>query len=326
MRARAFTAIGVVQAFAAPGCAIAFVLATGKGLLAFLWGHAIGQALVFAACIVLLRDIYALQFSMERLRRMLSFSAPLVPAGLALLCAQYVDRVMVKELLSLEHLGLYGVGVRVGSMVAIAVIGLQLTVTPLVYRYAGQPDTAPVVAKLFTLACAGALVLATGLGLFARELVALVSGPGFEGAAAAVYPAALATLAASLYSYAPGLALGNRTGTIALVNVASAALSMALCWLLIPAIGFPGAAVALLIGALVGFGLLARLGRRFLDVPYPWFPMTVLVAGSAALVLQGTGVSSAFRAGLLAIYALATLGILSRLRVLSAARRVGQAE
>jgi O-antigen/teichoic acid export membrane protein len=308
LRVRAYVGVAMLQALAVPGLAVAAASIWG-GLFAFLCGQLAGEILTLGAALFLLRDTYRMQLSMQHLRPMLAFSLPLVPSGIAVLAAQYADRVLVKELLSIEHLGVYSVAARIGSIVALVTMGLQLAVTPLVYRHARDPGMPHAVGRLFRIACGLAIFSATVLGLFSDELVALLAGPNFAQAAPAVYLTALAAPAAGFYVYAPGLAIAKRTSSIAMANAGAAMVGVLLGLLLVPRFSLIGAAAATLGGALTGFAAHVILGQRHVCIAYPWTRALAVLAVSL-LIMRYAGADLVARGLLLAGMGLATLLLL----------------
>jgi O-antigen/teichoic acid export membrane protein len=160
-------------------------------------------------------------------------------------------------------------------------MGLQLAVTPLVYRHAADPAMPETVARLFRIAWAVALCGATALGLFAAEIIHVLAGPGFADASGAVYLLCLAAPLATFYVYAPGLALAKRTGAIALANTLAAILGVALGLALVPRFGLAGAAASTLCAACTGFAVHVLAGKRHVRVPYPWMRALALLGLSA---------------------------------------------
>ena len=61
------------------------------------------------------RSVYRLQLNIPILKEMLRFSWPLVPSGIGIFISMYTDRLVIKEMLSLHELGVYGIAFRFAS-------------------------------------------------------------------------------------------------------------------------------------------------------------------------------------------------------------------
>ena len=86
---------------------------------------------------------------MNQLRAMLRFSAPLVPAGLAVFISLYINRFALNHFGSLEDVGHFGIGSRIAGLVALLILGIQAALTPLVYQHYREPQTPGQIARLF---------------------------------------------------------------------------------------------------------------------------------------------------------------------------------
>lgn len=284
----AYAAGSLTFAFISIGATIVLVLVAGLGVFGVLLGQLIGAAAGGALCLYLARDLYRLRFDRDKLLEMLRFSLPLVPSSVGVFVTLYIDRFAIKELMTVEDVGLFGIGYRIAAVVSLLVLAVQTAITPLVYARYRDPDTPAQLARVFRYFVGGALVLAVGLSLFAREILVVVTTPAFYAGAAVVPLLAPALLLSAMYVFAPGLGIAKRTGTQALITLAGAVLNTILNFILIPVWGIVGAAAATLISAAVIFAAYMITSQRLYFVPHGWGRLT-LAAGLAALAaLVGT--------------------------------------
>ncbi|MGH8529899.1 MAG: lipopolysaccharide biosynthesis protein [Nevskiales bacterium] len=224
------------------------------------------------------------QFDPMLLRRMLGFSAPLVLSSIAVYVTLYLDRWLIQALLGMDELGLYGIAMRLASVVGLMIYPFQMALTPLVYAHHAEPDTPVHLARLFEAFWAVCLCIVAAVGLFAPEIFRLLASREFAAAAPLAGWMCLTTLMVNTYIFFPGLWLSKRTGVITAVNVAAAASNIALNLLLIPLLGLKGVAVATAASGLVMLVLFAWLGAR--HYPIPIVPPRAGAALGVVLVLQ----------------------------------------
>jgi O-antigen/teichoic acid export membrane protein len=203
------------------------------------------------------------------LKEMLSFSAPLVLSGLAVYATTYTDRWMLRALLGLDEVGIYSAAFRVASVLNLAVVGIQMSLMPIVYHSHREPGTPPFIGRVFGYYLLCALPLIALLGGFDAEIVRLLTGPEFHEAAPLVVWLALAYVAMNAYIFAPGMSLARKTGRIALVNIAVACVNVLLNLVWIPRFGVQGAALATLTAGLTMATLYFAWSAREYPVPYP---------------------------------------------------------
>ena len=322
LRAGLYAAFSVLFAIGTVGTATALLIFWNAGVEGVFVGQFAGGAVALAATAWSTRSVLEAQFDWARCREMLAFSAPLVPSGLGVMLTLYLDRLAIARLMTFEDLGVYSVGFRIASVLSLAISGVQLAVTPLIYQHIDDPGTPRELARLFRWFAAGALSLIALLMLLSPELL-LIAGDAYAAARPLVFLLSVALLLASLNVFAPGLWIAKRTGTVAAINLMAAVAALGLNFLLIPVMGLRGAAVAGLMASSAALAAYVGLGGRHYPVPLAW---PRFVAGVAALALVyavgGSGEASlALRLVLLAVCLPGVLLVLVGLSELAAGVR-----
>lgn len=288
------------------GSTIVYVLILRLGVHGVLYGQITGFAAGTALTVAFARANYRLTFSWEKCRQMLKFSLPFVPSSVALFAATYVDRIAIKELLTLEDVGVYGVAYRLASPMLLVMGGFQAALTPLLMAHHKEAGTPANLARIFRFFVAAALLASVVISVFAREIVSLLVAPEYAGAAMIFPLLAPAMLLPQMKIFAPGLFLAKRTTPMALLSVLAAVAAIVLNFLLIPILGTAGSALANLIAAAVVFVIFMALSQKHYAVPHRWRPIGFAVACSAVIVVF------AFLVPVLAVHAfLAALAVVT---------------
>ena len=185
-------------------------------------------------------------FSYKFLRKLLAFSLPLVPSGLAVFFSAYLDRFMINKIIGIEAVGVYGVGFRIASLVGILTIGLRGAFMPTIYKYAQDKNTPKKVATAFRLFAVGALSFSSIIILFPEFFLEILSTEDYISASSVVPSLVLGIIFAQMYIFTPGMALAKKTGLILIINLVAVTLNFILNFLLIPKFGMLGASFATL--------------------------------------------------------------------------------
>jgi O-antigen/teichoic acid export membrane protein len=267
---------------------ILFVLVLRQGVIGVVYGQLIGGIVAAALSFYFARDSYRLVFDWAKCKEMLQFSLPLVPSGIGVFVTLYIDRIAIKELMSVADVGLFGVGYRLASIVNLLMVGVQGALMPLVYTHHRQPDTPHEVARIFCYFVATALLIFLGLSLFAHEVLVVLTAPEYYAAVVVVPLLVPATLLSGMYIFAPGLAIAKKTGIIATVNLIGAVLNTGLNFTLIPILGIQGAALATFLSAGVVFAIYIYYSQKFYFIPYGWLPLSFAVLVTIGLFTIGT--------------------------------------
>ncbi len=270
LRSKAYAVVSFGYAFLTLLFAAIFCLLLDMGLAGVMLAQMLAALSSTLLCGWLLRKTYGFVFDHSQLVAMLKFSAPLVPAGLAVFVSLYINRFALNHFGSLEEVGLFGIGSRIAGLSVLLILGVQAALTPLIYQHYRDPETPGQIARLLGWFLAVALAGCLFLALFAKELLVLFATPEYMGGAALVAFLAPALLLSQMYIFAPGIAIAKKTHWQLGVTLLSALTSVVANWLLVPVWGIFGAAVATLLSALVFFFIWLLLSQQLYRVPYAW--------------------------------------------------------
>lgn len=244
-------------------------------------GAVIGGAVGFACA----RKLLLPTFNFIHLKQMLKFSAPLTLSSFAVFISVFADRLIVREALGLDALGIYGFAARMASIISVLTLGLQSALTPLIYKHWQLASTRlklAFVTKVY-------LVLMTpvigGIALFASELTLLLSGEAFYEARLVLPILGLSAFLSSLYIFSPGLFLGKCTSIIALINIGGAILNLSISSWLTPRYGIIAAAGATLFSSSMVLLSYVLFGKRYFPVQFEWGRLAGIMISMLFLIL-----------------------------------------
>lgn len=288
----AFALTSLVFALVSIAVTIYLVLVMGIGVRGVLAGQLAGTVVATVLAGWLARDVYRLTFDRQKLRMMLAFSIPLIPSSVGVLATMYIDRVAIRQLMTFTDVGLFGIGYRLASVVTLVMVGFQAALTPLIYAHYRKDETADELARIFRYFIALAVLMSLALGMFAGELLVLLTTPAYYGGAVVVPLLAPALLLSAMYVFTPGLGIAKRTGLISLVNIGAAVTNTVLNLLLIPILGIAGAALATLVSAALLFGANMILSQRHYPVPHEWVRLAAAAALGVGVYLVSTRIDA----------------------------------
>jgi O-antigen/teichoic acid export membrane protein len=270
LRAGMSAVLSLTSALLIAACTVIFVLWFQWGVRGALLGQIFGGLLALLPSFYQTRSSFSPVFNWAILRRMLSYSMPLIPSSLCVVLALYFDRIAIKELMSLSDVGIYSVGQKISTIVTVALIGFRGALSPLIYANHAKSSTPGELAKIFNIFCALSLSMTLCISVFAHELVELVSAAEFHGAASVVPILIFSVLLVNMYIFAPGLDLSRRTWTISIININVAVVNILLNFYLIPIFGIVGAAMSSLVASGLGFLIYMYNSERLYPVPHDW--------------------------------------------------------
>jgi O-antigen/teichoic acid export membrane protein len=282
-----FVFISVSQLLVRIALLILFVYVLGWGAAGVLLGTTLTAALFGIALTAREVLLGAAWPQLSQVRAMVSFALPFVPGGLCFFVLNHGDRFFLLHWCGAQEVGIYALGYKLAMVIPMLSLGpLYMVWAPRMYEVARSPEAPVVFGQVFTRILAVYLFAALGLGVFADEMILLLSGQAYARASSVVAPILLACFfqsAASLMD--AGFYVSHCTARKLGITLLSTAIMLGLYFGLIPGMGSMGAALA----TLVGFFFLAfhtwYVTQRVFPVHYEWRRLTALVGMTLALWL-----------------------------------------
>jgi O-antigen/teichoic acid export membrane protein len=312
-RPTAFVVYSLVNVALTVVLSIILVIPLDLGAAGIMIGNFSGTYITYVLLLYARRETVALALDRPLLRRMLDFSLPLMPAGLALWALNLADRFQVINLSSPTELGSYSAASKISLGIMLPIAAFQTAWVPFANSFTDEDEAKRTYRAVFSYWTALIAWAVVALSLFAPPYIHLLMPHTWWGAAPVV---PLLTAGSALFGAYMILSIGvnrsKRTKLTPVVNATAAAINIGLNFVLIPAWGIVGAGVS----TVVGYAALAGLGFANAQAGYPvshdWPRVfrTTLVAAVflllSAEVVPATGwVGIPVRIALLALFPLA---------------------
>jgi O-antigen/teichoic acid export membrane protein len=257
---------------------ILLVVHYGLGVAGALVANLIASGTLFLLTMSgIVRHVSLAAFSPRLLKILLRFGLPLLLAGLFTMTIELAGRYLLRWLTTLETVGLYSAGYKLGVLMLILVMGFNMGWQPFFLRRGKEPGAQPIFARITTymVAVMGAILLA--IGAWVDDLVRLplgsitLFGSEYWSATRIVPVVMLGYLLFGLYVLQlPGIHLSTRTKWVMLFRGSGAFINVISNLALIPVWGAMGAALSTCISFAVMALITFLVTRRFYPVPYEW--------------------------------------------------------
>lgn len=290
-RARDYIIVTLLFALVTLAASIGLAASLRNPLIGVLVGLVLGAGSGVALGLQRLSPTLGIGIDPAKLKRMLSFSLPIVPGSVAILLSTYASRFIINDLLSLTDVGLFTWASQLAAIPALLLLGVQSALTPLVMKHHPDPQTKAIIARSFEVIVAVELLLCLGLGMFTPEFIRQLGYSRYSGAGPLVMLLAPAYLMLQLYVFAPGFAVAERTGLQLSVSIVGAISAVVLNYLFVTAAGLAGAAAATLVSSALFIGSWFVLSHRLYPVPVNWLRLGLLIAAAAACAAMATFVT-----------------------------------
>ncbi|MCD6298214.1 MAG: flippase, partial [Deltaproteobacteria bacterium] len=227
-----------------------------KGITGILVSSLVGAAVLLAGNVFLLGRELSLRFSKNKLQNLLSFGLPLVPGAFGLIVLSISDRYFLKYFADSHEVGLYALGYKISMIMGILVRAFQVAWPPVLFSIEKDHDAQSTYSRVLTYLLFVSFGLFVILGTFSKELVRLLSTAEYFDAYKVVPIVLMAYMFYGVYyAVSVGINLKNKTKYIPPIVGGAAIINLMLNYLMIPAYGMMGAAVATVLSyALMAMG------------------------------------------------------------------------
>ena len=237
-------------------------------------------ASVITAIIVYSVTISSLRFnfSLILVKDYLKFGLPFVPAGLASIMMETIDRYIIEHLKDTATVGLYSAGYKLGIFMLLITTAFNYAWQPFFLRIGNTKEAKPLFARIFTYYILGTLFVWITFSAFIHEIIRFkffgfsILGPSFYDSEIIIPVVLLAYIFQGVYlNFMPGIYFEKKTHYIPLLTFSGALVNIGLNFVLIPLLGIMGAAVATLVGYVVMALLTFPISQKLFRIHYEWW-------------------------------------------------------
>lgn len=277
------------------------VLITGFAMKAdgVLLANLVASCATLVLLLVLTGNQLVPQFTPKLYRALLRFGLPYIPAGLAGIAMQVVDRPILKALTDDATVGIYQANYRLGVLMMLVVSMFDYAWRPFFLTHANDDNAKALFARVFTYFSVLLFFVLLTVSFFIEDLVRIkIDGasffhPNYWPGVVIVPWVLLAYVFAGAYAnFVVGVNLEKKTEYLPLVAGAGALVNIAANYALIPIYGIMGAAYATLAAYVVMAAGMYAVSQRFYRIQYEWAKVARLVG--AALIVGAVGLYAGF--------------------------------
>lgn len=292
----AFSVLSLINVVLTAGLTVVFVTDLHWGAVGLLMGNFLASFVLIPVAAVMQGRMVVPRIDRSLVKPMLLFGIPTMPIAIANQGLTLIDRTVLARTVGLTELGLYAVASRIAQVVMLVVIALQLSWQPFAYGIRDDDEARRAYSLVMSWFCAVMGWLVAGMALVADPAIRVLTVPRYFAAAQAV---PLLALAAGVYGAYFLVGIGasrvKKTGYHAVVAAAALVMSLVANVVLVPRIGFVGAAIAAVLANGVLAGAMMVRSQQVFRVDYELGriarAVVLMAAALVAAYLLPTGTS-----------------------------------
>jgi len=236
----------------------------------------------------LLRNHIILYIGKLEFKKMFIYSAPLIPASIAYLLMNTIDRFYIKDLMSFEAVGIYGIAFKFSTVITIVLTGFTMAMNPITFQNYGDKKYKEELSKMLSyfigLGSLGFLILA----LFSKETLMVFTNQNYYAAKEIMPILYLTVIISGLGMFSPGINIAKKTIIGALIIIGSAIVNLVLNYFFIIWFDLIGAAISTLIATLMFYIVYYLIAQKYYYVNLNFNKYTSLLLLNFSFVIIGS--------------------------------------
>lgn len=241
------------------------------GIEGVFWGYLLSYATFSTIGLLLFRKNLILTFSLPQAKDILAYSLPIIPVVLVSWFKQYIDRFLLLPFVGLLGVGYYTSGVRIGSIILMAISAFQLAWVPFSMSLIHKEGHKEIFIKIFTYFLFFLSLVALIITIFSQEIFRLLVPNNYWNAHFLVGPlCGSIVLNGTFMIIGIGLNIVKKTYLNTISFLAGTFCGIFSLLILTPRIGVMGAAVSALVASGVTFIFGYFLAQRNYYIAYEW--------------------------------------------------------
>ncbi|GAX62919.1 export of O-antigen and teichoic acid [Candidatus Scalindua japonica] len=270
-KAITFSTIQFLQFLSVTSLIILFVVVLHLGAKGQFFALMLNSAIFAILYVVIALRQIKMNLNFHYLKKYLSFGLPLIPSGLSMWFLSLSSILIIQWLISLEAVGLFGLGFKFGLILDLFVVAILTAWQPFFYKKAETEEGI----ELFSLVGTYFLFVVMGIGvalsLAAYPVLHLVTTPDYFAAGSVVGFIIIGVVIRAMYYFnVQGIAFMKKTKYLPLIDGSAAALNIGLCLLLIPRYGIKGAAFSTMMAYFLQLSICFIVSKRLYPIPYQY--------------------------------------------------------
>ena len=262
-----YVSVNLIGLFVTIATSLVLVVGFRTGLVGMFAGNLIGALAMYLSGLAIVLPRLTLIFSKFWIREMLSFGAPMMPAGLAMWALNSSDRYFLNAFASTADVGIYNVGYKIGTLVVLVTGALQLAYPRFMFSiYHKYPNPKEYFKKINTYFYLLIFTCALALSIFSKEAITILTGDAFHSAYSIVPLIAFSYVFYGLFNnFGTGVLVTSKTYLSTFAVLIAGGTNLALNYVLVSKFGMIGAALA----TFLSFFVLAAAELFFSQRVYP---------------------------------------------------------
>lgn len=280
-----FIILSIARLLVTIGFNIYFIVFLKLGVLGVLLSTLVVAVMTTCVLNIPVLFIVGARFSKDKLKELVRFGMPLVPAQIGGFIVHLSDRFFLKAFSSIADTGIYSLGYRFGTLPGTFIsVPFNQIWQPRRFELHKEPGAEILFGRIFTYYMTLVSFIGLGIAVLTREVLMIMADPKFWSAYAIVPIIVVANIVFTMNNHFDmGILIQKQTKYFAYIDGSNGLFILLLNFILIPRFGIYGAAYATLIAFIYKTTLIYYFSSKIYKI-YFEFHRILKIAGSAVLL------------------------------------------
>lgn len=260
----------------------------------------ISSPIVLLVQLFIIRKDFRLVLDQSKLKDLFIYSLPLVPASVAYVTLNFTDRLFIKEYLTFDDLGIYGIGAKFAIIIQIIILSISSALGPIAFEKSMDEKVKDQLSRIFRLFIVSGSLGVLCLSIFSYETLVIFTNEGYYAAANIMPLFYLSSFIGGFSMFSIGLQIEKKTRLLGIIVVFSSFLNVLLNYLLISNFELYGAAVATLISILANNLVLFSFAQKHYPIQFHYQRIFLLLLFMLLCIGMGSYILPQFELSLVA--------------------------
>lgn len=240
-----YTLISISRLVAGLSLNIYFVVILRKGVVGILYSRLIINFFTFIFLVPMVLREVKIRFDIKKLKEMLCYSIPFVPASFAMYVLHFMDRFLLGRFSNLKIVGLYSLGHKFGMILSVLITGpFYLMWSSFMFEVAKKENAKKIYARVLSYFTFIAVFFGLALSVLIKDVLKIMAAPSFFDAHKVTPLILLGYIFFGAYFvFQVGICIEKKTKWLAIITWIGGVTSVGINLILIPKYNMIGAGV-----------------------------------------------------------------------------------
>jgi O-antigen/teichoic acid export membrane protein len=291
-KAKLFALIRLINILVNVGLNLLLILIYKMGLEAIFISNLAASIVTLLLLMPVILKNLSFKFNGELFRELRKFSLPYLPAGLAAMVVQVIDKPIMQHLTDLKTVGIYNANYKLGIFMMLIVAMFDYAWRPFFLNNAKNPNAKPLFAKVLTIFTGASSLLFIILTFTIDKLIEFplpmkgyLIGEKYWSGVVIVPTVLFAYIFLGIYvNLLAGIQIQKKSKYMPLISGVGAVLNLIACFALIPVAGVMGGAAATLLSYAAMMACTFIIVQKVYPVKYEYSKVIGIMAVNSAAI------------------------------------------